>query len=62
MGKAEARCRHCDAPIIRAGDGNWAHVAGRASVLYRCDPAKSGKPYGLDAEPPSTSQAESAGD
>lgn len=28
----------------------WVHVIGPGSVLYRCDPAKSGKPYGLNAE------------
>lgn len=45
-------CVHCGEPIIRqAHNGEWAHVVGPGSVLYRCDPAKSGKPYGLDAEP-----------
>lgn len=47
-----ATCRHCR-ELIRLADGSgvWGHVAGPGSILIRCDPDKSGKPYGLNAEP-----------
>lgn len=44
-------CRHCGEPITQGDSGQWVHVIGPGSALYRCDPAKSGKPYGLEATP-----------
>lgn len=40
------RCRHCGQPI-HGGRSEWLHADG----LRRCDPVKTGQPYGLNAEP-----------
>jgi hypothetical protein len=45
------RCRHCGEPIAKPNGKDWAHIVGPESYLHRCDPSKSHKPYGLDAEP-----------
>lgn len=46
-------CRHCGEEIAQDDrSGVWAHVIGPGSRLIRCDPEKSGQPYGLNATPP----------
>lgn len=51
MTSPESTCRHCGRTITR-GDGTvWAHVISPGSLLIRCDPRETGKPYGLNAEP-----------
>lgn len=47
----ETTCRNCAEPISEEPPGWWSHVIGPGSSLRRCDPAKSGKSYGLEAEP-----------
>lgn len=47
----EATCKHCGDSIGRVMEGGvWHHTRG-GNILYRCDPERSGKPYGLDATP-----------
>ena len=47
----ESTCRHCGRTITNSGGPNWAHIIGPGSLLIRCEPSESGKPYGLNAEP-----------
>lgn len=49
----DVACRHCGEPITQGDSGVWSHVIAPGSLLIRCDSAKSGKPYGFEAEPAS---------
>lgn len=52
MPDAIITCRNCGQPIDQDDkSGVWAHYLGPGSRLIRCDPEKSGQPYGLEAEP-----------
>ena len=41
-------CKHCGIAVV-SGPGGWYHRLGEGSLLMRCDPEKSGQPYGLNA-------------
>jgi hypothetical protein len=43
-------CKNCGQPIT-GGTGKWGHYIGPGSIMIRCNPKISGKPYGLNAEP-----------
>ncbi|MEJ1195067.1 hypothetical protein [Pseudarthrobacter sp. CCNWLW207] len=44
------KCKHCGVKVVH-GPGAWYHELGEGSLMVRCDPKKSGQPYGLNAEP-----------
>jgi hypothetical protein len=45
----EPVCKHCGVPVVD-GLGATYHKLGEGSLLMRCDPEKSGQPYGQNAE------------
>jgi ribosomal protein L24E len=44
------KCKHCHQEIV-PGPGTWYHRMGEGSLIMRCDPERSGKPYGINATP-----------
>lgn len=50
-------CGNCGEAVMQTDTGFWVHYIGAASSLIRCDPAKSGKPYGLEAASPHSSDS-----
>lgn len=43
-------CKHCGVDIVLV-DKTYVHTKNGYMAKIRCDPDKSGKPYGLEAEP-----------